>query len=350
MLLPLPDAPLAALESLRTFPTGSDRKIRAEQRVRFREQVVPLHDSWRTTGIGAAISEGKLDLNATTAAQLASLTPSQLKTLMVLLENTNVISEVHAPDGTPMSQAEVRLRRLFHRPQRLSGAEALVIKTLVSGDTEALLRTMASAPAAALKVLHGSKRAHELVTGENLVRILQEMQRSGFGDEPREVNPDELDSLGTLVSIHLNGARDRRDFDLASAVREIFHELHDAQVDLKPEIVGILAGAMVSGLAKCDQRHLDQVEHAQRLTNHVWAASWLAGPWAGVASTMIVGLGDAYTAFRKSKTDLLELARYRRNRLESHWLQHPPANWSAQDRQTAMAWVDLTIRSNRVPL
>jgi hypothetical protein len=347
--LPHLDLPNPALDHL-SFTVGPPKKARVNDRIRFRQAEIALHESWKSTPLESCFTGSKLDLNLVTASQLASLTPSQLKTLLILLERSQVISEVHNADGTPMSQAEMRLRKLFHRPQRISGAAALVIKALVSGDTQVLVRAMAAAPAAALAVVRGSQRAHELVTGDNLVRILQEMQHSGFGEEPREINPDELDALGSLVSLHLDSARDRKDVDLASAVREVFHELHDADVALRPEVVGILVGAMVSGLAKCDQRTLEHAKHATRVTNHVWAASWLAGPWAGIASTMIVGLGDAYTAFRERSTDLLELARYRRNRLEAHWLQHPPPLWSVQDRETAMAWVDLTIRSNRVPL
>ena len=317
-----------------------------DESIRFRAQMMPVHASWSKTSVSDAVQDGQLDLNLVSADMLKALSPSQLKTLTGLLARTEVISEIHNPRGGKMSQVEVRARQLLRQPRKINGATALVVKGIRSGDTELIGRLVSAAPEHALPVLKLKGEAQALVRGDSIVRILHEMRTSGFGDEPREIKPDELDSLGTLIKLSLEAARDRDDIDLAESVQMLFYEFHDARIDLSPENTGILAGATVAGLAKVDEKHNVRQTQAKRVTNHVWAASWLAGPFAGIASSIVVGLGDAYASFKDQ--ELTEMARHRRNRLEAHWLQHPPPDWTFDDCTRAMQWVDLTIRSNRV--
>lgn len=321
---------------------------RLDEAVRFKAQKVPLHSSWSETGVGRAMGDGALDLNLVTSDMLAELSPSQLKTLTGLLAGTEVTSEVHNARGGRMSKVEVRVRQMLNQPRKINGATALLVKSILSGDIDVTARLVAAAPEHALPVVKLKGQAQELVRGDNMVRILHEMRTSGFGDEPREIKPDELDSLGTLLKLSFEAARDRDDIDLAQSVRMLFHEFQDAKIELNPDTMGILAGAVVAGLAKVDEREHNMQSQAKRVTNHAWAASWLLGPLGGIASSIIVGLGDAYSSL--DTQEMTDLARQRRNRLEAHWLQHPPPNWTFEDRTTAMQWVDLTIRSNRVQL
>ena len=255
---------------------------------------------------------------------------------------------MHNQRGSKMSMVEVRARQILNQPRKINGATALLVKAILAGDSEVTTRVVSAAPVHALPLAKLKGHAQELVRGDNIVRILHEMRSSAFGEEPREIKPDELDALGTLMKLSFESARDRDDVDLAQAVQMLFYDFHDAKVALTPETTGIVAGAVVAGLAKVDEKSSRMQSHARRVTNHMWAASWLAGPFAGIASSIVVGLGDAYTSFENSK--MTEMARHRRDRLEAHWLQHPPPGWSFEDRTVAMQWVDLTIRANKVQL
>jgi hypothetical protein len=292
------------------------------------------HPSWQNTPLAPAMDGNRLDLDRVTPEMLEALGPTNTNILMDALAGYEVDIGITRGDGSRGST-------------EVSAATALAMRVWGSGDSEAFAKVFAAAPEQVLPYLTGN--GSRVLTAENIALILREMRSSAANaGGPTNLDPSELDALGSLVQVYLerNGGDDPA--RIQSAMQALMGEI-SSTLEFTPENAGIVAGALTSGMLK----HFDKIEASEELRNNIIggvadtlsAAAGGFGPWGAAVGTAIAAAKGIYLAADPPENHEEFASRFQ-GAVQLEWLQNPPAGWSREDVGHAIDWINTTILNN----
>jgi hypothetical protein len=351
-------------------PKKSEPILCAVADVSFKGGKLELHPSWKDTALGPAIEKSKLDLDLVTPEMIRSLSADELRVLMECLARVSLPIERRDPEGALLTGVGkmAGARKIFGKKaldvlakglgstSKESSAIALAQKIWACGDGAALGRLFAASPRSVLPML--DLHAAEILTLEHLPLIMREMRKSILphsssksGEPLRGLEGAELRALGDLVTKYLSLTADGSAVRVKSAVEHLLASVHDAGADEKPADLGIVCGAVISGLHKhfiaLQFSRESRTKWIQNTTNLLWASSALFGNIGAAVAVGLVGLSSMH--MHRSKPEQQNLAAVCQGELQARWLQYPPEHWSKDDVQLGIAWLGSTILSNQRP-